>query len=232
MRLTHYLAAAGIAALLPATAAAQQPAPTSPPQTQTAIPPAATYNGPIGGRWTVSGFVGSNFSAVVSDIDLEGASSVDFGGQVSYLWGGTVGAEFLANFTPHFNTPSLAFSDEPHLNSFMGNVIAAVPLGEAHQLQPYFSGGVGAITLRGDVLNVALDPNSGTTSGSEVRFGTNVGGGLMAFAGNVGFRADIRFYRTSSTNTFTAVGVADQLAETLLSGLKFWRANVGVAFQW
>jgi hypothetical protein len=230
MRLTHYLAALGLAAALPATAAAQQPAPAPPPPTP--APQATTsYNGPIGGRWTVSGFVGSNFNTSFSDIELNEGSSVAFGGQVSYLFGGTVGAEFVADFAPNFNTTSLAFADDPQVNSYMANVMAAVPLWGG-ELQPFFSGGVGGIQLRGDVLNVALNPSGGATEISRMKFGANVGGGLMAFAGSVGFRADIRFYHTSTDASLTSVGVADRLTETLLSGLKFWRANVGVAFQW
>jgi hypothetical protein len=55
----------------------------------------------------------------------------------------------------------------------------------------------------------------------------------MAFAGrsNLGIRADARYYATSRTNRTTG-DLADQVTESLLSGLDFWRTNIGIAYQW
>jgi hypothetical protein len=61
-----------------------------------------------------------------------------------------------------------------------------------------------------------------------------VGGGLMAFAGNVGIRGDLRFFHAFQDNRFSTDVTApeDQFTKNLLLGLDIWRANIGVAVRW
>lgn len=227
MRSAQYLLAASLAFALPASALAQTTA-----QPQTAAPTAYTYGGSTDdNQWIASGFVGSNFSLNTDNLNVNDDSSINFGGSIGYMWHRAIGAEFLADFSPQFSVNTLLVANDPHMNSYMANVIAAVPLGGEGQFQPYASGGIGAMTVSADVLTNPLDVNSATVSGSDRRFGANIGGGVMAFAGNVGFRADIRYFRTSSGEVIVS-GVADQFAANLITGLNFWRANVGVAFRW
>jgi hypothetical protein len=125
-------------------------------------------------------------------------------------------------------------ANNPNVNAYMVNAIGSIPIGEDGKFQPYVSGGFGGVQLRSDVLNVAGLPSSGTVTANQTKFGGDIGAGVMAFAGNVGVRADVRYFRafTSddlSTNPNTP---ADLFAEQLLSGLDFWRANVGVAVRW
>ena len=54
----------------------------------------------------------------------------------------------------------------------------------------------------------------------------------MAFAGKVGFRGDARYYRANTINNLDASNLANLVTQGLLSDLKFWRADIGVAFQW
>jgi hypothetical protein len=66
----------------------------------------------------------------------------------------------------------------------------------------------------------------------------------MGFAGNVGVRADVRYFRGFSDDTVEDAlnldpGTIDndntpgsQAASGILSGLDFWRANIGLAFRW
>jgi hypothetical protein len=55
----------------------------------------------------------------------------------------------------------------------------------------------------------------------------------MAFAGNVGIRGDVRYYRAFNSDVSTnATTAADVFAQNLLSGLDFWRANIGIAVRW
>src|SRR6266850_1676480 len=97
----------------------------------------------------------------------------------------------------------------------------------------YLWNGIGAVQMVSDVFNVGHDIAKGTTSANEFRLGTNVGGGVMAFVGNLGFRADVRYYHTTTDNNpNTTAPAADQQTHQLLSGLAFWRTNVGVAFRW
>src|SRR5262245_20587323 len=124
------IVAAAFAAAFPAISAAQSSAP--PPTPPPAPPPAPAQPAPPGAvsvhdssasYWTVSGFVGSNFGAGADN------ASVDFGGQLAYLHRGVVGAEFLADFAPHFRINNALLADNPDVNSYMLNVIAAVPIG-------------------------------------------------------------------------------------------------------
>jgi hypothetical protein len=73
---------------------------------------------------------------------------------------------------------------------------------------------------------------TGTTDGDEVKRGTNVGAGLMGFAGIIGFRADIRYYKAATDTSLQSTTPVGQFTETLLSGLDYWRANIGVAIRW
>jgi hypothetical protein len=237
-------------------------------------------------HWLASGFVGSNFGRNAEP------SSGEFGGSIGYLWKSKFGAEFDTGFTPSFQLQSNFFGlgIEPQINTYMANAIAALPLGAEGAWQPYVSGGGGAISLmsgnEGEAANF-LSPNG-------TKFGGNVGGGLMGFAGSWGFKADVRYYRAAGAYQTSVSGVtpspspstptpgtptpspstptpgtpspsptptpapspyggpfgttqvdsgtaqvapppgvtSKELVDTALSGLAFWRANVGVAFRW
>lgn len=176
----------------------------------------------------MSGFAGTQF-------DTNGNNaSPDFGGQVGYLWNGVIGAELLGNVTPNFKVNNALVSGNPNVNSYMANVIGAVPIGGDGQFQPYVSGGLGAIQMRADVFNVAIGGTTGTVASNQAKFGGNIGGGIMAFAGNIGIRGDVRFFRAFQDDTLSTDlnSPQDAFTRNLLSGLDIWRANIGVAVRW
>jgi len=241
MRAATILLAVAVAAGVPATAKAQTtttpaPAPTPAPYTTSGST----------GQWFASGFVGSNFGASLhNDLNLDNVdinndnnnSSFEFGGNIGYTWNRMFGVEFLADFTPSFgisNNFNIADAnrlvDDPRVSTYMFNAIAGVPI-SAGRFEPYVSGGVGGVTLAADVLDNVLDPNGPSSRSSVTRFGGNIGAGVYTFAGNVGFRADIRYFRAATDNNRSTI-VADRIAEDLLGGLSVWRANVGIAFRW
>jgi hypothetical protein len=152
---------------------------------------------------------------------------------VGYTWGGAFGAEFIADYAPSVGGSGVLFVEEPSVSSYMGNVIWAAPLGGGNY-QPFLSGGFGLIRVNADVFTIIGDPLSPDVTASQNLFGGNIGGGIMAFAGNVGFRGDIRYYKASSNDnpvqSFDSIG--DTIGEAVFSGLSFWRGNVGVAFRW
>jgi outer membrane protein with beta-barrel domain len=245
MRAAHYLFAATIA-FVPAAAMAQ----STPPATTTT--PTQTYSTAGNNQWFGSAFVGSNFGSstdftnnlndVTPNVQVDkGGSSLEFGGQIGYTWNRVVGAEFLADFTPSFgitnnlnllSVDNTGIVDDPRVSTYMFNAIVAVPI-SAGRFQPYISGGLGGITAAADVLDNVLDVNGPTTRSSLTRLGTDIGGGVFTFPGSVGIRADVRYYHASSNNNTTLADVAaDRLTENLLSGLSFWRANIGIAFRW
>ena len=235
MRMSAYVFAAVLTAALPHAAAAQTTATSAAPAS---VPPGTDGKlfGTTLSHWTAAGFVGTNsgsFGKVTSD------PNVTFGTQLAWLWKGVLGAEGIADFAPSLKTLNNAgFFENPRSNAFMGNVIAALPLGGSGQLQPYVSGGVGYLTVHAEVLNAFLPRPSGTpiptgtTTGDASRFGNNIGGGFMAFHGLIGFRADVRYYKANTDSALRATTPAGQYTETLLTGLNYWRTNVGVALRW
>src|SRR5262249_9186732 len=105
------------------------------------------------------------------------------------------------------------------------------PLGADGRWQPYLSGGVGAITLRSDVFNRSNgNAVSNTFNPDDTHFGANIGAGIMGDVGNWGVRGDVRYFRATSSDV-TTNGI-NPIASNLLSGLDFWRANIGVAVRW
>jgi hypothetical protein len=223
MRPASYMIAAAVAAAMSGTAAAQSVAPAAAPPAQS--PTAAVVTGPTRSHWVAAAFAGSNFETTTDNVNIDSDASLNFGGQVGYLWRGIVGAEALADFAPSMDLSTAAFGSSPEVFSYMGNAIGAYPLGAGGQVQPYVSGGFGAIQTNLGVLNGARS--------NETTFGSNIGAGLMAFASHLGFRTDVRYYRALSDETTPAEDTTfDALTEAALSGLSYWRANVGLAFRW
>jgi len=226
--MSAYVITALLAVGLPHAATAQSAA-IAPAAVPAAVEP--TLIGATASHWLLSGFVGSNFGSSTKD------PNVNFGGQVAFLWKGVIGGEAVADFAPSFKMDNPALSENPRANSYMANGIFALPLGSEGQIEPYVSGGMGVIQLTTRVFNAALPHVSGgaitgTSDGNQLKLGTNVGGGVMGFAGTIGFRADVRYYRAGADKTLQSTSPAGQFTETLLSSLDFWRANIGVVLRW
>jgi hypothetical protein len=193
---------------------------------------------PIESHWLASGSLGSDFEADAED------PGVNFAGTLGWLWRGVIGGEFQSNFSPDFQldaafaAPFLA--EEPAINSYMLNVIGALPLMAGGQFQPYFSAGAGWFTMNADVIagDSSIDVDHTET-------GWNAGFGAMGFLGQMGVRADLRYF-TVGGDEFRGVdgsvlrarhgSVVDDQEQfvngNLLSGISFWRGNVGVALRW
>ena len=248
MRLGVFVIATAVAAGLSGTAMAQEGSaqPVAQPVAPAVPNPLANtgYNAHTGDHWVASAYVGTNFgSGRNNDLDLidtnNSTTSINFGGQAAYLWGGYVGAEALVDFAPSFELSNVLFEKHPLVNSYMANGIVAAPFGSNNQYLPYLSGGLGAIQLRSTIF--VLDPTDapdinliGTISADGTRFGGDIGGGIMGFAGKWGFRGDVRYFKTSVDNNvdLTDLGNGNLFTQGVLSGLAFWKANVGVAFRW
>jgi hypothetical protein len=223
MRSADYVLAAALMFGLAGSAAAQAvPAPQSTATTQ-----ASTYGQTVS-HWLASGFVGSGFDSKGDDprVDTNNASAA-VGGQVGYLWRGMVGPEAIVEWAPSFDVTS-ALVDNAHVISYMANAIGAIPLGADGQIQPYISGGFGRIQMVADLLSA----DGASSHNSNGQWGTNIGGGLMAFASRkFGVRGDVRHYSASTANDVTG-SAADQFVESLTSGLHYWRASGGLSFRW
>lgn len=227
MRISRWLVAATCVVALPLTAAAQQPV---------VMPDTDPF--PIESHWLLSGSLGSDFADAAED------PSVNFAGTAGWLWHGVIGGEFQANFSPDFQLdaglapPFLA--EEPALNSYMLNVIGAAPLMAGGQFQPYVSGGAGWFTLTADPT-----PGDADIDLDNTETGWNFGVGAMGFLGQMGIRADLRYFALMGDEFAGVDGsvlrsrhgmvVDDQeqlLDVHMLSGQSFWRGNLGVALRW
>jgi opacity protein-like surface antigen len=211
--------ASAFAQAAPAPATAPAPAPAPPGE----------YFG-----WTAAGFIGSYFAAggqATQAKDING--SLTYGGQIGKMYG-HFGAEFLADFAPKYKIDSLALSEHPEVNAYMGNAIGIWSTKFQQRVQPYVSGGIGTIQMHASVLPAtALTGSTSNTKVWENRFGWNAGAGIFAFAGHsIGLRADVRYYSANNGTDNPNEPPANRVSSALLSGLSFWRANIGVAFRW
>jgi len=239
MRSVTCLLAAATVSGLSGTAWAQASTPPPTPVAQAIAP--ADHTGLTRSHWLASGFVGSNFGSTNNDlVRVDRSRSFDVGGQIGYLWRGIVGGEFLVNFTPSFGIDTVgALFDNPRLTSYMANAVAVLPVGAKGQFQPYVSGGLGSIamTFPNGIVGSGL-PTDGvatevtTSSISQTGGASNIGGGIMAFAGAVGVRVGARYYHGNTFSEQDATNFANRVTQSLLSNLNFWRADIGIAFQW
>jgi opacity protein-like surface antigen len=221
------------------------PAPEPPPPPPPPPPPAvvaAVVEEEVYEPWIASFNVGNYFGASggplneFADVDIN--KSIAWGGQIAYLWRSNLGAEFLADFAPTFKIPSLVISDHPSLSAYMFNAIYGFRIGSGGRFKPYISGGIGAINMSADLLTIDTNLIQSTISASQSRFGGNVGVGTMGYVGKVGIRADIRWFKANSDTNFELLSDRDRALldndTTLveLSGIKYWRSSLGVAFRW
>jgi opacity protein-like surface antigen len=226
----------------PPPPAYEPPPPPPPPPPQPPAVVAAVVEEKEYEPWLASFNVGNYFSASGGFenefLDTNINRSVAFGGQIAYLWRSNVGAEFLADFAPTFKIPSLVISDHPKLSSYMFNAIYGFQFGSGWQFKPYISGGIGAINMRADLITIDTNLIQSTISASQSRFGGDVGAGFLGYLGRVGVRADIRYFRANSDTNLE--GLTDRDRELLdndttlveLSGVRYWRSSLGVAFRW
>jgi hypothetical protein len=229
---------------------APEPAPESPPVVQ-APPPAPTPVAVVTERayhWNVTGFVGSqwNASGTTPTFATDSTSGGwEYGFQLAYLRR-YVGGEFIGDFAPNFRFVSPALTEHPSLNSWMFNLIGAVPFGSVENFQPYVSGGLGGLTIRTSAFTLAgtntvvLGSNTttialDTVNTTQSKFAYNLGAGFFGYVNHLGIRADIRYYRASTfedAKLENGPTPAIDFTQSLLSGLRYWRANLGIAYRW
>jgi len=234
--------AVALVAGLSSTALAQTPS-TAQPTT----PTAPSTDSVFGGNWFASAYLGSNFGGDAQadledvtgvDVDRGSTASVNFGGEIGYAWNNAYGLEFMANYSPNFELENVLLARRPKVSTYMFNGLAAIPLGTEHKFRPFVSGGIGSIQLHSEVF--AIDPTTTTADINTIdvntsnasRFGWDLGGGLMAFNGAWGLRADVRYFKATTNDALADVALVDLFTERQLSGISFWNANFGVAFRW
>ena len=171
-------------------------------------PPPRSASDERPGHWTASGFVGSNFGNSAQ------SSSMAFGGSLGYLFRDRFGAEFDAGITPGFQMQNNVFGAgvTPRVDSYMANAVFALPIEGRIDWRPFVSGGLGALSLRS---GLTVTSTTNTFDPDDSRLGADIGGGVMAFSGSWGFKADVRYFRASGAYSPAAAAVYPPASSTL-----------------
>ena len=170
-----------------------------------------------------------------ADVLLTPFAGVSFlsGGNEKLVYGGSLAFGGLIGVEGELARTNVADQDlvgstvdlETSVTTGMVNLMLKLPAGP---LQPYATGGLGMIRVSGEVATPLL--GSFELSGSE--FGMNFGGGVFVFPSDwLGFRADVRYFRTIGEITLgdlTDLGGFDDLP---VPEFDFWRVTGGVTLR-
>jgi opacity protein-like surface antigen len=177
--------------------------------------------------WLFTPFLGATFGGsaniggIGGDFGDEFERKINYGASIGWMGRGAIGFEFDFGYSPNFfrispDNGAFDLIGDSNVTTLMGNVLVGAPMGG---VRPYATGGVGLIRTRVDDAGGFFgDANSND-------FGLNVGGGVMGFVShNVGFRGDIRYFRSFHDSNPDGVDLD-------LGDFKFWRGTVGVTFK-
>jgi hypothetical protein len=179
--------------------------------------------------WLLTPFLGLTFQGETTLLDNEsavGKAHWSFGGAVSLVGTGPIGAEGLILYTPGFfqqDSPPLPDVDviESRALAIMGNVVLTTPRKwNEYGLRPFLSGGIGLLRASAKDSFDLLPVNANL-------LGYNIGGGAVGFiTDRTGLRFDLRYFsnlKPSDSPEAIAIGRVQ---------LSYWNANVGVVFRY
>lgn len=169
-------------------------------------------------------FVGVTFGGTTDFVDLEDAA-----GQTKFLWGGAIdvirdagfGVELDLGYSPGFLEKLGVVVNTSSVTTLMGNFIVALPNSVArYTLRPYFSGGLG-------LISVNQDDFFGTFTGRSNVLGFDAGGGAMGFVNDTtGVRWDLRYFKNVTKPDPTA-GFSDRFEK-----LSLWRGTMALVIRY
>jgi len=164
-------------------------------------------------------FAGVNFLT-------EGDETLVYGAGI--VLGGLIGleAELGRSTLSDQDLPGSPVQLKTSITTGMVNLMLKLPAGP---VQPYVTGGLGVIRVAGDVTVPALN-SLVSLSGGE--FGMNFGGGLYLFPSDwLGFRGDIRYFRTIGELSLGDLTDFDGLDSLPIPEFDFWRVTGGVTLR-
>jgi opacity protein-like surface antigen len=201
-----------------------------------------TAAAPARADWFLTPYIGGAFGGAsnqftLNDLDDEFEQRVNFGASVGFRTKGIFGFELDYNAAPNFfqftggtgNFDLLNFDSS--VQTLMGNVIIALPVGGSHGagFQPYVTAGFGTIRT---ILRSEADVFDDITSNDS---GFNVGAGATFFpTTHFGLRADARYIRG-----FESIDDEDPIEDSpffdqpiATEVFHFWRGSLGITFRW
>jgi opacity protein-like surface antigen len=135
-------------------------------------------------------------------------------------------AEVSRTMTGDQELPGSTVDLETSLTTGMVNLMLKFPGGP---VQPYVTGGLGVIRVSGEIEAPVLGSLL-KLSGGE--FGMNFGGGLYLFPSNwIGFRGDVRYFRTVGEVTIDDLTDFGGLDDLPLPEFDFWRVTGGLTLR-
>lgn len=146
-------------------------------------------------EWHFTPMLGATFFGEITapfDVDLAaGKVHRNFGGSVSLLGGGLLGAEGMMVWTPGFFTGERGLVSKSRSIAVMGNVVLTTPRRwTEYSLRPFVSGGVGVLTASKTEFSEVFPINRTIPA-------FNIGGGAIGFLSErTGLRFDFRYYRS------------------------------------
>jgi Outer membrane protein beta-barrel domain len=153
-------------------------------------------------------YAGVAFSGKTDD------SKLTFGGDLAFAGHGLLGASIDFGYTKDFFGNNAPIGDN-NVTTLMGNVMLISP---GHP-RIYASGGVGLMKTR-------VKDTAGFFDIGSSDFGFNVGGGIYVVGHSpLGFRADIRYFRTLTDPQ------PDGEFDVDLGNLDYWRATAGITLK-
>jgi Outer membrane protein beta-barrel domain len=153
-------------------------------------------------------FAGAAFAGNTDDSELT------FGADLSFAGHGLLGLSLDFGYTKDFFGDTAPIADN-NVTTLMGNLMLISP---GHP-RIYLSGGVGLMKTRVRDTTGFFDIDSSD-------FGLNAGGGIYIVGqGPLGFRADIRYFRTLSDPE------PDGEFDLDLGNLDYWRATAGITLK-
>jgi hypothetical protein len=158
---------------------------------------------PARAEWEFVPLVGLTFNAhtnasLVGDTIAPLGTHINFGGAVSLLGGGILGAEGIGVFTPNFKGDVVPGTvDSSRALAVMGNVVLTTPRRwTEYTLRPYVSGGFGVMRLSVAVPHDQSAPVQSVLGTQLNAAGFDIGGGAVGFfTKRTGVRFDFRYYR-------------------------------------
>lgn len=175
--------------------------------------------------WLFTPFIGATFGG---DAEVGGSGDdfknkferrLSYGATLGWMSNGILGFEADFGYSPNFfraddDSNNFNLVGDGNVTTLMGNLVLGAPSGA---VRPYVSGGVGLLKSKVDDAGQFLDA-------SRNDLGYDLGAGLGFYGGNVGLRADVRYFRSLQSND-------DDSVDFSLGNFKFWRGTVGVSFK-